>query len=37
VFDALIFEFMGLATLALGVIVLAIPSGRRPARRIGDT
>jgi hypothetical protein len=36
-FDALIFEFMGLAMLALGVIVLAVPSGRRPARHIGDT
>jgi hypothetical protein len=36
VFDALIFEFMGLAMLALGVVVLAIPSGRRPARHISD-
>jgi hypothetical protein len=36
VFDALIFEFMGLAMLALGVVVLAVPSGRRPARHIGD-
>jgi hypothetical protein len=36
-FDALIFEFMGLAMLALAVVVLAIPSGRRPARHIGDT
>jgi hypothetical protein len=37
VFDGLIFEFMGLAMLASGVVVLAIPSGQRPARRISDT
>jgi hypothetical protein len=35
--DALVFEFMGLAMLALCVAVLAGPSGRRPARHIGDT
>jgi hypothetical protein len=35
--DALVFEFMGLAMLALCVVVLAVPSGRRPARNIGDT
>jgi hypothetical protein len=32
--DALVFEFMGLAMLALCVIVLAIPPGRRPSRRM---
>ncbi len=31
--DALVFEFMGLALLALCVIVLAVPSGPRPSRR----
>jgi hypothetical protein len=31
--DALVFEFMGLAMLALCVIVLVIPSTRRPAGR----
>jgi hypothetical protein len=31
--DALVFEFMGLAMLALCVIVLAVPLGRRPSRR----
>jgi hypothetical protein len=35
--DGLVFEFMGLAMLALCVIVLAVPSGRRPARRVGDS
>jgi hypothetical protein len=35
--DALVFEFMGLAMLALCVIVLAVPSGRQPARQIGDS
>jgi hypothetical protein len=30
--DALVFEFMGLAMLALCVIVLAVPSGRRPSQ-----
>jgi hypothetical protein len=35
--DGLVFEFMGLAMLALCVIVLAIPSARRPrGRRISD-
>jgi hypothetical protein len=32
--DALVFEFMGLAMLALCVIVLAVPSGRRPSQRM---
>jgi hypothetical protein len=31
--DALVFEFMGLAILALCVIVLMIPSTRRPVGR----
>jgi hypothetical protein len=31
--DALVFEFMGLAMLALCVIVLVVPSTRRPAGR----
>jgi hypothetical protein len=34
--DALVFEFMGLAMLALCIVVLAVPSGRRPARYISD-
>jgi hypothetical protein len=35
--DALVFEFMGLAMIALCVIVLALPSSRRPpGRRIGN-
>ena len=34
VVDALVFEFMGLAMLALVVIVLAVPSGRQPSRRV---
>jgi hypothetical protein len=35
--DAMVFEFMGLAMLGLCVVVLAVPSGRRPARRIRDS
>jgi len=36
--DALVFEFMGLAMIALCVIVLAVPSSRRPsAGRVSDT
>jgi hypothetical protein len=35
--DALVFEFMGLAILALCVIVLAVPARRSPARHIRDT
>jgi hypothetical protein len=36
--DALVFEFIGLAMIALCVIVLAVPSARRPpGRRIGNT
>jgi len=31
--DALVFEFMGLAMLALCVIVLVVPSTRRPTGR----
>jgi len=34
--DALVFEFMGLAMLALCIIVLAVPSQRRPPRHLGD-
>jgi hypothetical protein len=34
--DALVFEFMGLAMLALCIVVLAIPSQQRPVRRIRD-
>jgi hypothetical protein len=35
--DALVFEFMGLAMLALCVIVLAVPSSQRPSgRRVRD-
>jgi hypothetical protein len=36
VFDALVFEFVGLAMLALCVVVLVVPSPRRPTRHIGD-
>ena len=36
VFDVLVFEFMGLAMLALCVIVLAIPSQRRRSRQVRD-
>jgi hypothetical protein len=32
--DALVFEFMGLAMLALCVIVLAVPAARRPVGRL---
>jgi len=35
--DGLVFEFMGFAMLALCVVVLAVPSGRRPARHVGDS
>ena len=34
--DALVFEFMGLAMLALCVIVLAVPSGPAASRRTGQ-
>jgi hypothetical protein len=37
VFDALVFEFMGLVMLALCIVVLAVPSQRRPSRRVSDT
>jgi hypothetical protein len=36
VFDALVFEFMGLAILALCVIVLVVPAQRRPFRPARD-
>jgi hypothetical protein len=36
VLDGLVFEFMGLAVLALCVVVLAIPSQRRPGRHARD-
>jgi hypothetical protein len=36
VFDALVFEFMGLAILALCVVVLVVPAPQRPARRTRD-
>jgi hypothetical protein len=36
VIDGLVFEFMGLAILALCVIVLASPSQRRPGRHARD-
>jgi hypothetical protein len=36
VFDALVFEFMGLAILALCVIVLVVPAQRRPVRHARD-
>ena len=32
--DAFAFEFMGLAMIALCLVVLALPSGRRPSRKI---
>jgi hypothetical protein len=31
--DALVFEFMGLAMLALCIIAVAVPSARQPAER----
>jgi hypothetical protein len=34
--DAFVFEFVGLAMIALCVIVVAVPSQRPPARRISD-
>jgi hypothetical protein len=36
VYDILVFELMGLAMLALCVIVLATPSQRRRSRRVSD-
>jgi hypothetical protein len=33
VVDILVVEFMGLAMIALCVIVLAVPCGRRPSER----
>jgi hypothetical protein len=36
VFDAMVFEFMGLAILALCVIVLVVPAQRRPVRHGRD-
>ena len=37
VWDALVFEFMGLAMLALCVVVLAVPSQRPRSRHVRDT
>lgn len=34
VVDALVFEFMGLAMLALCVVVVAVPSGRQSSGRV---
>jgi len=34
--DVLVFEFMGLAMLALCLVVLAVPSQRQPSRRVAD-
>jgi hypothetical protein len=34
--DGLVFEFMGLAMIALCIIVLAVPSQRQPSRRVRD-
>jgi hypothetical protein len=34
--DVLVFEFMGLAMLALCILVLAVPAQRRPSRHISD-
>jgi hypothetical protein len=34
VMDAFAFEFMGLVMVALCLAVLAVPSGRRPSRRV---
>ena len=31
--DLLVFEFLGLAMLAMCVVVVALPSGRRPSSR----
>lgn len=32
--DILVFEFLGLAMLAMCVVVVAMPCGRKPSRRI---
>ena len=32
--DALVFEFMGLAMLALCVVVIALPSARQPSGQV---
>ena len=32
--DALVFEFMGLVMLALCIVVLAVPSGPEPSRKV---
>jgi len=34
--DVLVFEFMGLAMIALCVVVVAVPSQRRPSRQFRD-
>jgi hypothetical protein len=33
--DAFTFEFIGLVLVALCLVVLAIPSGRRPSKHVG--
>jgi hypothetical protein len=33
--DAFAFEFMGLVIIALCLVVLAVPSGRRPSKTVG--
>jgi hypothetical protein len=37
VFEALVFEFMGLAMVALCVVVLLVPPQRHPARHTRDS
>jgi len=32
--DAFAFEFMGMLMIALCLVVLALPSGRRPSRKV---
>jgi hypothetical protein len=34
IMDAFAFEFLGMAMIALCLVVLAIPSGRRPSGRV---
>ncbi|MGF6310090.1 hypothetical protein ABIB82_003285 [Bradyrhizobium sp. i1.8.4] len=33
--DAFAFEFMGLAMIALCLVVLAMPAARRPSKKMG--
>jgi hypothetical protein len=37
VFETLVFEFMGLAMVALCVVVLLVPPQRHPARHTRDS